>query len=333
MVAAGPRKLVRHASALVGLLGLLAVAAPAQAHQPDWGGAPVGTFPPTTPATTGGAAPTAPHRSPAARKTAVHHWQLGQRVLRPGSRGDDVHALQVDLVTLHIPVPVTGRYDHRATLAGVLRFQRAHRLPVTGTVANLTVAALNAALTAKQAPAPTPTQPVTAPSPGVLGWVFPISPLSVVATPSTWTQDQGVDIATVGRACGSAAVEVAVDDGTIVGEGIGGFGPAAPILRLDRGPYAGRYVYYGHALPALVSVGAHVTRGTPIAEVGCGRVGLSSGPHLEIGISVPGGPPCCPAMGQTAPLMQLLMTELYGGPSSALTTLASPVPGASSAPS
>ena len=142
-------------------------------------------------------------------------------------------------------------------------------------------------------------------------WAFPIQPLSVAFGPSTWSLDQGVDVATTGAACGASAVLVAITDGTVVQEGISGFGPAAPVVRLDQGPWRGWYVYYGHAFPDYVHIGDHVRAGQPIASVGCGIVGLSSGPHLEIGLSPPGSAYCCPGVGQTAAAVNALMQQLY----------------------
>jgi len=238
------------------------------------------------------------------------------RVLRKGMRGQDVKTLQTWLSELGFPVSQTG-YFGAATKAAVKEFQQTHKLrPASGTVGSKTAASLLAAI--KKLPK---TATVLGASGGgsLMGssggtsktqWVFPLKPISRVVSPRYWTLDQGVDISTVGGACGKRVVEVAMTSGKIVQEGISGFGPAAPILKVDSGPYKGRYIYYGHALPALVKVGTHVTAGQPIAEVGCGSVGISSGPHIEIGISDPGGPPCCPG-GETSQEMYDIVLGLF----------------------
>jgi hypothetical protein len=90
--------------------------------------------------------------------------------------------------------------------------------------------------------------------------------------------DNGVDYSAPG-----GTPLYAMGPGTIIQEGIGGFGPNAPVLRITSGPLAGKTVYYGHSGPDLVHVGDQVVAGQQISIVGYGIVGISSAPHLEIG--------------------------------------------------
>ncbi|GAC1441221.1 MAG: peptidoglycan DD-metalloendopeptidase family protein [Solirubrobacteraceae bacterium] len=133
------------------------------------------------------------------------------------------------------------------------------------------------------------------------GVVFPM-PGGAASPPGTWTNDQGVDISAAGN-----TPLLAMGSGTIVLHGIGGFGPSAPVLHLDDG----RYIYYGHAGPGnMVPVGARVHAGQVISEVGAGIVGISTGPHLEIGFSDAAGTPIGPG---TAPTMHAMLLSAYHG--------------------
>jgi peptidoglycan hydrolase-like protein with peptidoglycan-binding domain len=240
------------------------------------------------------------------------------RMLRKGDRGADVKTLQTWLNELGYKLPSTG-YFGAGTKSAVWNFQAGHNLrPVSGSVGPRTARSLLTA--AKQAALTSPladsgggaSATSTSGSPAsTSSLVFPLKPISGVLPSKDWTLDQGIDIGMVNNACGSKAVEVAMAPGTIVQEGINGFGPYAPIIKVSSGPYKGRYIYYGHAAPALVPVGTQVTPGEPIADVGCGDVGESDSPHLEIGISAQGGPPCCPGYQETSPAWYQVVLGLF----------------------
>jgi peptidoglycan hydrolase CwlO-like protein len=149
--------------------------------------------------------------------------------------------------------------------------------------------------------------PAIAPSSGPVsagGFTFPL-PKGAASPPGTWSQDQGVDISAPGD-----TPEFAVCSGTIVLHGIGGFGPWAPVLHCD-GPIDGySYVYYGHAGPAgQLAIGTHVGAGQVMSSIGPGIVGISTGPHLEIGFADASGSP----IGSGAGTMMSLLQSAYNG--------------------
>jgi peptidoglycan hydrolase-like protein with peptidoglycan-binding domain len=264
----------------------------------------------TAVAGSGGAAMVAT-RNPHGIVRAGNSSSVFTRTLRMGAAGDDVKTLQTWLTDVGYGVPATG-YFGTMTRSAVRGFQSANNLmPPSGTVGRKTAAMLlaNVRNVAKQGGVVNSASTLSTAGSG--GLVFPLRPISRVLSPKSWSLDQGIDIGTVGNACGSQVTEVAMTSGTIVQEGISGFGSSAPILKADSGTYAGRYIYYGHAAPALVPVGTHVTAGQPIAELGCGTVGISSAPHLEIGINNVGGPPCCPGYQETSPAWYSVVLGLY----------------------
>jgi murein DD-endopeptidase MepM/ murein hydrolase activator NlpD len=135
------------------------------------------------------------------------------------------------------------------------------------------------------------------------GFVFPL-PKSAASPPSTWSPDEGVDIAAPGN-----TPEYAVCSGTIVLHGIGGFGQWAPVLHCDNAIDGYSYVYYGHAGPEnQLPVGTHVGAGQVMSSIGPGIVGISTGPHLEIGFADSSG---SPIGSQTAGNMLSLLQAAY----------------------
>ena len=137
------------------------------------------------------------------------------------------------------------------------------------------------------------------------GFTFPL-PKADVSPPSTWSLDDGVDMSAPG-----GTPEYAVCSGTIVLHGIGGFGPSAPVLHCDSPLDGYDYVYYGHAGPGnWTPVGAHVSAGQVISEIGYGIVGISTGPHIEMGFADSSGSPIGPS---SAPQMLSLLQAAYGG--------------------
>ena len=148
-----------------------------------------------------------------------------------------------------------------------------------------------------------PAGPITPSSSG--NFTFPL-PRAAASPPGTWSLDDGVDISAPGN-----TPLLAVCSGTVVLHGIGGFGPSAPVIHCDHALAGYSYVYYGHAGPGnWTPVGTHVSQGQVVSEVGAGIVGISTGPHLEMGFASSAGGPIGPS---SAPAMAALLHAAYGG--------------------
>ncbi|MBV9421579.1 MAG: hypothetical protein JOZ98_01615 [Solirubrobacterales bacterium] len=199
----------------------------------------------------------------------------------------------------------------RDAKAAQLTGARAHVASLQHQLSQIEAAQAAAAARAAQSTTPsgsapgssTPVSSTSAASAG--GFVFPL-PKDAASPPSSWSPDDGVDIAAVGD-----TPEYAVCSGTIVLHGIGGFGPWAPVLHCDSPIDGYSYVYYGHAGPEnQLPVGTHVGAGQVMSSIGPGIVGISTGPHLEIGFADSSGGPIGPSSAGT---MMSLLHAAYGG--------------------
>ncbi len=193
----------------------------------------------------------------------------------------------------------------RNAKAGQLAFTRRAVAALQGTLSALRAAqAAQSAARSQNAGTAGSSQPAgSSPVSTAGGFTFPL-PKGSASPPGTWSLDDGVDISAPG-----GTPEFAVCSGTVVLHGIGGFGPSAPVLHCDT-PLSGyAYVYYGHAGPGnWTAVGSHVSAGQAISEVGSGIVGISTGPHIEIGFADSSGTPIGPS---SAPTMMSLLQSSY----------------------
>jgi hypothetical protein len=148
------------------------------------------------------------------------------------------------------------------------------------------------------ATAPAASGPVTSAG----GFVFSL-PKCAAAPPGDWSPDQGVDISAPGRSPrvrGPLRHDRAARHRRLRTLG--------PLLHCDGSIDGYDYVYYyGHAgLLNQLPIGTHVGAGQIVSSVGPGIVGISIGPHLEIGFAESSG-------SQTAGTMLSLLQAAYNG--------------------
>ena len=233
-----------------------------------------------------------------------------RRVLRLGDRGSDVKTLQRWLTKVGVTTSSDGVFGSN-TKQSVGQFQTSARLnPASGTVGVRTATTLMTWVNRGKRVAQRSSDPPSSPS-SPSGWVFPLRPISRVLPVSDWSLDQGVDIGTVGNACGSEVVEVAITSGTIVQEGIDGFGPAAPVIKVDSGQVQ-RPLHLLRPRPTCAGARRHpcdhrrADRGGRVRR--CRHL---QRPAHRVGISAPGGPRCCPSFHETSSTMYGIVRQLY----------------------
>jgi murein DD-endopeptidase MepM/ murein hydrolase activator NlpD len=242
----------------------------------------------------------------ARRAVAAQATSLGRLEARQQTLTDDVLDQRDNLVRARLSLvqQQSAVAQTRDQKAGELAHARAQVAALRQQLAQIQAA--QAAAAAREAAGSSPSGAAIAPgqvSSGG-GFTFPL-PKSAASPPSTWSPDDGVDISAPGD-----TPEFAVCSGTIVLHGIGGFGPSAPVLHCDTPIRGYSYVYYGHAGPVnQLPVGTHVSAGQVMSSVGAGIVGISTGPHVEIGFCDSSGNPLGPG---TAGTMLSLLQGAYG---------------------
>jgi len=208
-----------------------------------------------------------------------------------------VAASQMTLLRARIAVA-----RQRAAKAGQLNSVRDRVSGLQHQLNAIVAAQAAAAQRAAQAPSVSSAPVSGTPAGSAGGFTFPL-PKGSASSPGSWSEDQGVDISAPGD-----TPEFAVCSGTIVLHGIGGFGSWAPVLHCDSSVGGYSYVYYGHAGPAnQLPVGTHVGQGQVMSSIGPGIVGISTGPHLEIGFADSSGSPI--GGGSASTMMSLLRSS------------------------
>jgi peptidoglycan hydrolase-like protein with peptidoglycan-binding domain len=197
-------------------------------------------------------------------------------VLRTGSTGDAVGALQAMLRTLHFDL-VVNLYYGSATELAVKVFQRSHDLNVDGIVGPMTWVALEQAATGLASEA----------EPGRRYW--PVGRGHIITSKFGWRPGgfhSGTDFGWPGGSAGKPVY--AAQSGTVIyaggAQGYGGPDPAGWLVIDSSRAEGGGCVEYGHIIRE-VARGDHVTAGQRIAYINPNRqTNGGVAPHLHLSV-------------------------------------------------